>query len=229
MSTAPSAWLAWSSGKDAAMALHELRRTGEVRVVGLLTTVTESFGRVSMHGVREAILRRQAEAIGLPLTVVSIPAPCPNEVYEEHMARGMDAARSEGVTHVVFGDLFLEDVREYRQRQLARAGMEAVFPLWGRSTGELAREILDAGFDAFVTCVDPAQAPAALAGRRYDRALLDELPDGVDPCGENGEFHTCVVGGPGFDRPLAVRPGERVERDGFVFADLLLADEPEEA
>jgi len=224
----PLAWLAWSSGKDSAWALHEARRQGQVEIVGLLTVLTEPFGRVSVHAVREEVLRAQADAVGLPLHRVVVPSPCSNAIYEQAMAGAMEATRRQGVTHMVFGDLFLEDVRQYRQRHLAPVGIEPLFPLWGRPTPALAREMIAGGLEAYVTCVDPAKVPAAMAGRRFDDALLDKLPQGVDPCAENGEFHTCVVGGPMFRRPVPVRPGEIVHRDGFVFADLLL-EKPEGA
>jgi uncharacterized protein (TIGR00290 family) len=219
----PRAWLAWSSGKDSAWALAEARRAGEVDVVGLLTTYTEPFDRVSMHGVRLELVRAQAMAVGLPLVLVPIPSPCPNEVYEARMAEAMAAARADGVTHVVFGDLFLEDVRAYREAQLAKAGMTPVFPLWGRDTATLARDMLAGGVEAWITCVDPRRVPAALAGQRLGAELLDRLAPEVDRCFEYGEAHTFAADGPAFAHPVAVRPGEVVERDGFVFADLLPA------
>jgi uncharacterized protein (TIGR00290 family) len=221
--TRPRAWLAWSSGKDSAWALHEARRAGEVDVVGLLTTYTEPHDRVSMHGVRLELVRAQADAVGLPLALVPIPAPCSNELYEARMAAAMDAARDAAVTHVVFGDLFLADVRAYREAQLARAAMTPVFPLWGKPTAALVREMLDAGTEAWITCVDPRQAPAALAGTRLTAATVDALPASVDPCFERGEAHTFCAAGPAFARRVAVTPGVVVERDGFVFADLLPA------
>jgi uncharacterized protein (TIGR00290 family) len=217
----PKAIVSWSSGKDAAWALAEARRAGEVEVVGAITTVTSAYGRVSMHGVREALLDRQLEAIGLPGRKVAIPAPCPNEVYERAMAEALAAARAEGVTEVVFGDLFLADLRAWREEKLASVGMRARFPLWGRDTGELARAMIAGGAGATLVCVDPRKVPAALAGRAFDEALLAELPAGVDPCGENGEFHSFAWAGPAFRRPVPVRAGEVVEREGFVFADLL--------
>lgn len=179
-----------------------------------------------MHAVRHALLDAQADSLGLPVHVVELPWPCPNEVYEERMSDAVRAAVGFGVEHVVFGDLFLADIRAYREQQLAGTGLSPLFPLWDRPTDMLAREMLDAGIRAVVTCVDPAQALAEIAGRWYDAALLSELPPGVDPCGENGEFHTFVVDGPGFGRPLDVTVGEIVERDGFVFADVLPAGLP---
>jgi uncharacterized protein (TIGR00290 family) len=219
----PKALVAWSSGKDSAWALHEVRAAGAVEVVGLLTTVTSEFGRVSMHAVREELLDRQAAAVGLPCRKVRIPWPCPNDAYEAEMARALAAARAEGVTRVVFGDLFLADVRAYREAKMAGSGIEPLFPLWGRDTRRLARELLDGGLRATLTCVDPRALDPAFAGRAFDAALLADLPEGVDPCGERGEFHTFVSAGPMFSAPIAVAPGEVVTREGFVFADLLPA------
>lgn len=216
----PKALVAWSSGKDSAWALHEVRREGALDVVGLLTTVTSEFGRVSMHAVREALLDHQAASLGLPCRKVRIPWPCVNATYEAEMARAMRDARAAGVTHVVFGDLFLEDVRAYRVEKLARTGIEPVFPLWGRDTARLAREMLDGGLRATLTCVDPRWLDPSFAGRAFDRALLDALPPGVDPCGERGEFHTFCWAGPMLAAPIAVANGEVVTREGFVFADL---------
>jgi uncharacterized protein (TIGR00290 family) len=215
--------MSWSSGKDSTLALHEARSAGEVEVTGLLTTVNSTAGRVAMHAVRQALLEAQAAALGLPLHVVELPWPCPNEVYEQRMSAAVDAARQQGVERMVFGDLFLEDIRAYREGSLAGTGITPVFPLWQRPTAALAREMLARGIRAIITCVDPAQAPASLAGRWYDEALLEALPVGVDPCGENGEFHTFVADGPGFAYPLEVSIGETVERDGFVFTDVLSA------
>ena len=217
----PRAWLSWSSGKDSAFALHEVRRTGALNVVRLLTTVTDPFDRVSMHGVREAVLEAQADALGLPLEKVRIPHPCPNSVYERAMAEVMARAAADGVRHIVFGDLFLEEIRAYREEKLRAAGFEAVFPLWGRPTDRLARAMIAAGLRAYVCCLDPRKMPRELAGRAFDEALLAELPESVDPCGERGEFHTCVVALPDFQVPVEVRIGETVERDGFVFTDLV--------
>ena len=219
--TPPKALLAWSSGKDSAWALHEVRRAGGLEIVGLLTTVTSTYGRVSMHAVREDLLDRQAQAAGLPCRKVRIPWPCPNDRYEVEMASALAAARAEGITRVVFGDLFLEDVRAYRQQQLTGTGIEPVFPLWGRDTRALAREMVAGGLRAILTCVDPRALDRSYAGRSFDAAFLDGLPAGVDPCGERGEFHTFAWAGPMFTRQLPVAPGEVVEREGFVFADLL--------
>jgi len=219
------ALVAWSSGKDSAYALELARRAGEVEVVGLLTTVTEDYARVSMHGVREEVLELQARAAGLPLRRVRIPAGCVNAEYERRMGEAVARARADGVTHVVFGDIFLEEVRAYRERMLAGTGISPVFPLWGRETQTLAREMLDAGLAATVVCVDPRRLPTSFAGRVFDAALLGELPPGIDSCGENGEFHTCVYAGPMFQKPLTLEPGEVVTREPFVWRDLQLAAE----
>ncbi len=216
----PKALVAWSSGKDSAWALHEVRRAGELDVVGLLTTVTSEFGRVSMHAVREELLDRQAASLGLPCRKVRIPWPCVNETYETEMARAMADARAAGVTRVVFGDLFLEDVRAYRVEKLGASGIEPVFPLWGRDTARLAREMIEGGLRATLTCVDPRRLDPSFAGRAFDGALLDALPADVDPCGERGEFHTFCWAGPMFATPITVANGEVVTREGFVFADL---------
>jgi uncharacterized protein (TIGR00290 family) len=219
----PRALVAWSSGKDSAFALHFERSRGEVEFVGLLTTLTDPYGRVSMHGVREAILDRQAEALGLPCRKVRIAAGCVNAEYERAMGEAVATARAEGVTHIVFGDLFLEDVRAYRERMLAGSGISPLFPLWGRDTAALAAEMIGAGLEATIVCLDPRRLPPAFAGRPFDAVFLSELPEGVDPCGENGEFHTCVTGGPMFRESLDTVRGETVERDGFVFTDLRLS------
>ncbi|MFN3658455.1 MAG: ATP-binding protein [Pseudolabrys sp.] len=218
----PQALIAWSSGKDSAWALHETRRAGDYDIVGALTTVNETHQRVSMHGVREAVLRAQLAAAGLPAVIVNIPYPCTNEIYERAMAAAMQDAKARDVTHVVFGDLFLEDIRAYRVEKLKAVGMTAVFPLWQRPTDALAREMIAGGLEAHLATVDLKKLPRDFAGRRFDAALLEALPAGVDPCGENGEFHTCVVVGPMFTHRIAVTVGETVERDGFAYADLEL-------
>jgi uncharacterized protein (TIGR00290 family) len=223
MAARPQALIAWSSGKDSAWALHEVRRAGEFDVVGGLTTVTDEFARVSMHGVREELLHAQLAAAELPAIVVRIPYPCPNDIYEREMAATIADARARGVTHTIFGDLFLEDVRAYRERQLAGSGITPVFPIWHRPTAALAREMIASGMQAHLTTVDLAKLPAAFAGRRFDTALLGALPKGADPCGENGEFHSFVLAGPMLKGKIAVKVGETVERDGFAFADLLAA------
>lgn len=217
----PKAWLAWSSGKDSAWALHTARQDREFDVVALLTTVNRTHERVAMHAVRESLLERQAAAAELPLVKVPIPSPCPNEIYEQAMSDAMARARAEGIRHIIFGDLFLEDVRAYREKQLTSCGMTPVFPLWGRDTRQLAEEMVAGGLSAHLTCVDPRQLDRAFAGRRFDRELLAALPRHVDPCGERGEFHTFASAGPMFCADVPVRVGEIVERDGFVFADLL--------
>jgi uncharacterized protein (TIGR00290 family) len=216
--------LAWSSGKDSAYCLHVLRAQ-DVEVVGLLTTLNGTHDRVAMHAVRRALLEAQAAAAGLPVTIVPIPSPCPNEVYEAAMAEAMASARARGVEAVAFGDLFLEDIRRYREERLAGSGLVPVFPLWGRPTPALAREMIASGLRARLTCVDPRVLPASFAGRAFDETLLRDLPAGVDPCGENGEFHTFAWAGPMFRAPIPVEVGEVVTRDGFVFADLLPARE----
>lgn len=214
------AWMSWSSGKDSAFALHELGRDHDVEVVGLLTTVNAEADRVAMHAVRRELLEVQAERVGLPLHTVELPAPCPNGVYEAQMASAMAAAARDGVEQVVFGDLFLSDIRAYREAMMAGSGIDPVFPLWARPTDGLATDMLDAGIRAVITCVDPAQMPGELAGRAFDARLLADLPADVDPCGENGEFHTFVWDGPGFASPIDIEVGEVVERDGFVYCDL---------
>jgi uncharacterized protein (TIGR00290 family) len=221
-SSRPKAWLAWSSGKDSAWALHTVRQSGEFEVVSLLTTVNRTYQRVAMHAVRESLLEIQADAAGLPLVKVAVPTPCPNEIYEQAMGEAMERARAEGVRHVIFGDLFLEDIRAYREKQLAACGMTPVFPLWRQDTRELAEEMLAGGLSAYLTCVDPRKLGDEFAGRRFDAELLAAFPPGVDPCGENGEFHTFAYAGPMFREAIPVVVGEIVEREGFVFADLLL-------
>ena len=225
MASRPKALIAWSSGKDSAWALHEVRRADDYEIVGALTTVTKTFGRVSMHGVREELLRAQHEAAGLAPIIVPIPFPCTNEIYEARMAAALRDVKAAGVTHVIFGDLFLKDVRAYREQKLAGSGITPLFPLWRRPTAALAREMIDAGVETYLVCVDLKQLSKDFAGRRFDHALLAELPPGVDPCGENGEFHSCVVAGPMFKRSIPVTVGETVEREGFAYADLLPANE----
>lgn len=217
---APKALLSWSSGKDSAHALADIRRTGEVEIVGLITTVTSTYDRVAMHGVRRELLEMQARAAGLPLYTVEIPSPCSNADYERLFGDALRTARGDGITHIVFGDLFLEDIRAYREAQLAPLDLVPVFPLWGRDTTALAHEMIASGLSAYLTCVDPRVLDASFAGRRFDESLLAELPPSVDRCGERGEFHTFVTASPAFSAPLAVEPGVVVERDGFVFADL---------
>jgi uncharacterized protein (TIGR00290 family) len=212
--------LSWSGGKDSALALRRLRGE-ELEPDALLATVTESYDRISMHGVRRELLAQQARALGLPLVEILIPPGCVNDVYDARMAQAFAATPLSGVAAVAFGDLFLEDVRAYREQRLAAAGKRALFPLWGQDTTALAREFLDAGFEATLVCVDPRTLDRSFAGRRYDEELLADLPADVDACGENGEFHTFVHAGPIFEAPIACATGDVVERDGFVFCDLI--------
>lgn len=220
----PKAWIAWSSGKDSAWALHLVWQAGEVEVAGLLTTITEPYSRVSMHGVRVELLEAQARSLGLPLHQIMIPDPCPNEVYESALRDMLENAKAGGVTCIVHGDINLVDVRKYREEKLAGIGMSALFPLWGCDTGELAREMIAAGLRAYITCLDARKVPRELAGREFDQELLAALPEHVDPLGESGEFHTFATEGPMFSRPIKVRVGETVEREGFVFTDLMPAE-----
>jgi uncharacterized protein (TIGR00290 family) len=218
----PKALISWSSGKDSAFSLHEVRRADEFDVVGALTTVTETFDRVSIHGVRKEILRAQCEAAGLPQRIVPIPYPCPNEIYEARMGEAVANAVRDGVTHMIFGDLFLADIRAYREQKLAGTGITPVFPLWDRPTPALAQAMIASGLEAYLATVDLKKLPAEFAGRKFDAELLADLPAGVDPCGENGEFHTCVIAGPMFAHALPVETGEQVIRDGYAYCDLVL-------
>ena len=215
-------WLSWSSGKDSAWTLHTLRQQDEYEVVGLLTTINAAFDRVAMHGTRATVLRAQAASAGLPLIEAPLPWPCSNQQYEAVMRDVCAAAVQDGVQAMAFGDLYLEDVRRYREERLAGTGIAPVFPLWGRDTRELVGEMLDGGLRARVTCVDPRKLPAAFAGRELDAALLAELPADADPCAENGEFHTCAYAGPMFAAPLSLAAGAVEEHDGFIFADFTL-------
>ena len=219
--------MSWSGGKDSALALHELRSDPRYEVVALMTSISEEFRRVSHHGVREELLEAQAEAIGVPLTKVYLPsgnaAPCTNEVYEEIMGRVMEEFRSRGVYTVGFGDLFLEDLRTWRENNLAKVGMTGVFPIWKRDTRQLSHQIVAMGFKAILSCVE-GKVGTGFAGRAFDERLLEDLPEGIDPCGEYGEFHSFVHDGPCFNKPVAVRVGETVTRDGRYYADLLLGD-----
>jgi uncharacterized protein (TIGR00290 family) len=220
--------MSWSTGKDSAWALHVALQQGEVDIVGLLTALNKKFGRVAMHGVREDLLDAQAEALGLPLVKVPLPWPCSNAAYEQVMAEAMGRARDEGITCVVFGDLFLEDIRKYREEKLAPTQIKPLFPIWGSNTAVLAREMVDAGLRAHLTTVDPRKLPAQFAGRTFDHELLRELPEGVDPCGENGEFHTFAFAGPMYKRPIRAKTGRLVERGGFVYADVLPAEDSDQ-
>jgi uncharacterized protein (TIGR00290 family) len=216
--------LSWSGGKDSALALWVLREEQGTEPAALLTTFTEDFGRVSMHGVREDLVRAQAAAAGLPLVEVGIPAACVNEVYEQRMEAALTSPPFADVETMAFADLFLADIRAYREERLGSIGRGAAFPLWGRDTAALARSFLAAGFEATICCLDPTKLDPSFAGRRFDATFLADLPDSVDPCGENGEFHTFVHAGPVFSAPISVTVGETVERDGFVFTDLLSSE-----
>lgn len=217
----PDAFVSWSSGKDSAYALYEAERLGLARIAGVLTTINEVYDRVAMHGVRCTLLDRQIAALDLPCIKVALPNPCPNEVYEARMAEACDRVKTQGIRRIVFGDLFLEDIRAYRIEKLAAAGMEPVFPLWKRDTAILARQMIASGVMAHISCLDPRKIPREFAGRAFDEGLLGDLPAGIDPCGENGEFHTVVSAGPMFSAPIGVSIGETVERDGFVFTDVV--------
>ena len=212
--------LSWSGGKDSALALWALRHEQGVEPVALLTTVTEQYARVSMHGVRRELLQAQAEAVGIPLLEVAIPPGCPNVVYEQRMAQALASAELAPAQAVAFGDLFLEDIRAYREERLAEAGKRALFPLWGRDTAALANTFVELGFEALLVCVDPRQLDRSFAGRRFDAELLAALPTGVDPCGENGEFHTFVYAGPVFRWPILFAAGPVTVRQGFTFCDV---------
>lgn len=212
--------LSWSSGKDSAWTLHLLRQNPSIEVVALITTFNQEFDRVAMHAVRRELVELQADAAGLPLWTVPLPWPCSNEEYEARMREVCTRALGEGVEAIAFGDLFLADIRAYRERQLAGTGLEPLFPVWQIPTRELAATMIAAGLRARITCVDPKALPREFAGREFDTAFLNDLPEGVDPCGENGEFHSCVYAGPMFRTAIPVELGEIVERDGFFFADL---------
>jgi len=213
--------LSWSSGKDSAWTLFQLQQNPEVEVVGLLTTFNSEFDRSAIHGVRLELVRAQAEAAGLPLLEIPLPWPCSNKEYEKLMEQALIRARQElAPDAVAFGDLFLEDIRRYREERMADTGLELMFPLWGISTNELAERMIEAGLQAHITCLDPTKVPASLAGASFDRSFINGLPETVDPCGENGEFHTFVWDGPMFSSPIMVTRGETVVRDGFVYTDL---------
>lgn len=221
MTSSSDVALSWSGGKDSALALRALREEVGVEPLALLTTITEDFDRISMHGVRRELLRAQARATGVDLVEIEIPAACANEVYEARMAAALESPPLADARTIAFADLFLADIRAYREQRLAAADREALFPIWGRDTAALAREFIEAGFEATLVCVDPAQLDPAFVGRQFDESLLADLPSGVDPCGENGEFHTFVHAGPIFDTPIEVELGDAVMRDGFAFQDLL--------
>lgn len=216
--------ISWSSGKDSAWMVHVLRQRGDIEIAALLTTINEPAQRVAMHAVRVDLLKAQAAAVGVPLWIVPIPSPCPNEVYERTMAATVVRAVAEEFTHIAFADLFLQDIRRYREEKLAGTGLTPLFPLFhadDSQTPRLARQMIAGGLGARITCVDPRQLDRRFAGREFDAALLDDLPATVDPCGERGEFHTFTYKGPMFSQPIAVETGVTVERDGFVFTDLL--------
>lgn len=214
-------WMSWSTGKDSAYALHALRRNEKYEVTALFTTVTEDYDRVAMHSTRHALLRQQAEVLGLPLEVVLIPANCTNEIFETQMRELIAKAKAASVTAMGFGDLYLADIRQYRERLLEGTGIEPVFPLWEIPTSALAREMLASGVKAVLTCIDPKKLAPAFAGRFYDTKLLSDFPSGIDPCGENGEFHTFVFDAPGFASAIPISVGERVQRGEFVYSDVL--------
>lgn len=217
----PKAVISWSSGKDSAYAYHVLKRSGDYNIVGALTTITEEYDRVSTHGVRIELLDQQMSQLGIPCHKVYIPAPCPNEIYQQKMRQATDILKAEGVTHVIFGDLYLEDIRQYRLKQMKKAGLECVFPLWKKDTIALADEMIASGLRSIITCIDPKKLDNSYAGREFGPELLNDLPSGIDPCGENGEFHTVAIKGPMFDADIDVEIGEVVDRDGFVFADVI--------
>jgi len=215
--------MSWSSGKDSAYTLYELRKNSEIEVVGLLTTINETHQRVAMHAVREELLVEQARELELPLELVKIPYGCQNELYEARMHEAIDRAINKGVNCIAFGDLFLEDIRHYREKMLSGKSISPLFPIWKRPTNSLAREMIASGLKAIITCVDPKKLSPTFAGREFSASFLDDLPEGIDPCGENGEFHSFVYDSPLFKNPLSVQLGEVIERDGFVFADVLNA------
>lgn len=217
----PRAWLSWSSGKDSAYSLAVLRELADVEVVGLVTTVNGDAGRVAMHGVRRELLEQQARSVGLPLHAVELPWPCSNDQYETIMSNLVASAVGQGISQMAFGDLFLEDIRAYRERQLQGTGLRPIFPLWGRDTATLAREMIRGGIRATISCIDATQLDPVFAGRSFDHQLLGDLPASADPCGEKGEFHTFAWDGPGFDHPIPVHRGETVRRESFLFTDLL--------
>jgi uncharacterized protein (TIGR00290 family) len=217
--------VSWSSGKDSAWTVHVLRQRGDVEIAALLTTINEAAQRVAMHAVRVDVLQAQADALGLPLWQIPIPSPCPNDAYERAMAAAVQRAVAEGFTHVAFGDLFLEDIRRYREERLIGTGLTPLFPLFGADTPALAREMIAAGVRARITCLNPKVLDRSFAGREFDAALLAALPPGVDPCAERGEFHTCAYDGPMSSRPIPIDTGVTVERDGFVFTDLTMVNQ----
>jgi uncharacterized protein (TIGR00290 family) len=213
--------LSWSSGKDSAWALHVLRQQPDIEVIGLFSTINRAYDRVFMHAVRTELLHNQARSLGLPLRLIPVPSPCTDAEYGEIMKGFVDPARDEGIACIAFGDLFLKDVRRYREANLAETGIDPIFPLWGMPTDKLSREMVRGGLRAVITCIDPKLLPAGFAGQQYDDVFLDALPSSVDPCGENGEFHSFAFDGPMFSKPVSIVVGETVTRDGFIFTDLL--------
>ena len=213
--------LSWSSGKDSAWTLYQLQQDDDIELIGLVTTVNETHQRVAMHAVRVELLKQQAQATDLPLYIIPIPHPCSNELYNQAMTNFFVSIEGQGITHMAFGDLYLDDIRQYRIKNLKSTGLEPLFPLWLKPTEQLARTMLDGGLKTRITCVDPKQLPASFCGREFDQQFLNDLPEGVDPCGENGEFHSFAYAGPMFKQTISTTFGEVVERDGFVFADLL--------
>ncbi len=213
--------LSWSSGKDSAWSLYALQQDPDYELVGLVTTVNQKYQRVAMHGVREKILQQQADAAGLPLHCLNIPSPCTNKEYEAVMQKFISIMQKNSIQYIAFGDLYLEDIRQYREKQLKGTGITPVFPLWLKPTRALAEEMIQGGLEATITCIDPKKLSPRFAGRRFDLNFINDLPDEVDPCGENGEFHSCVHNGPMFKHAITVNTGEVVERDNFVFADLI--------
>ena len=213
--------LSWSSGKDSAWTLYQLQQDPDYEVVGLVTTVNQKYQRVAMHGVREQILQQQADAAGLPLHALNIPSPCTNKEYEAVMQNFIRVMQKNGIEYMAFGDLYLEDIRQYREKQLEGSGITPVFPLWLKPTRALAKEMIDGGLEATITCIDPKKLSASFAGRRFNYDFINDLPEQIDPCGENGEFHSCVHNGPMFHHPIGITTGDVVERDNFVFADLI--------
>lgn len=220
--------VSWSTGKDSAYAYHLVAQSDEYEVVGLLTTITGTFDRVAMHGTREAILDAQAERIGMPIHKVKIPWPCTNEIYESTMGSAFEQLKADGITHIIFGDLYLEDIRSYREASVDGTGLTCVFPLWGMDTDKLSKAMTASGLQAVLVCIDPKALQKDFAGRLYNQELVADLPVDADPCGENGEFHTAVVNGPMFDRPIDYSIGETVERSGFIYTDVLLANHTHE-
>lgn len=213
--------LSWSSGKDSAWSLHVLGQRSDLEIVGLMTTVNQLYQRVAIHAVRLELLRRQTEAVGLPLHIIDLPCPCTNSQYEAAMGEFIEQSKQQGIECMAFGDLFLEDIKEYREAKLSGTGIAPLFPLWLVPTDKLAKEMISSGLRAIVTCVDPLQLPGSLAGREFNEEFLLTLPDQVDPCGERGEFHTFAFDGPMFSKPVAIEVGEITEREGFIYADLL--------